>query len=228
MIGIYKIINISSKKVYIGQSKNIEKRWREHIKLLKKGNHHSIKLQRSWNKSGENKFEFEIIEECSIENLDSREQHWIDYYDSINKGFNIVNVGETPKTTKQKLKKKKNTQRYNDFILKLKELENKLECKVDIECELYKENLLNNKYSVTEYSKVINLINFILNYYKNNYDCISEFKINRYIIGLSHQPKLIIEVKHNNGVNCNYLKNKDGFYIESNGKRTKINGDDYE
>lgn len=228
MIGIYKITNISNKKVYIGQSKYIEKRWTEHIRLLEKGKHHSLKLQRSWDKHGKNKFKFEIIEECEIDMLNIKEQYWIDYYNAVIKGFNIVNVGETPIITKQKLKNKKNKQRYDDFIIKLEELKNNLNCEVDIEYKLYKEKLLNNKYSAVEYSKVINLIDFILNYYENNYDYISEIKINRYIVGLSHRPILRVEIKHDDDTVCSYLKDTNDFYVEANGIKSKIDGDDYE
>ena len=34
MIGIYKIENIINNKVYIGSSNNIERRWKEHKRLL--------------------------------------------------------------------------------------------------------------------------------------------------------------------------------------------------
>lgn len=75
--GIYYIENLINNKKYIGQSNNIKDRWRRHISELNKNKHHNDYLQKSWNKYGENNFMFEIIEYCSIENLDDREQYWI-------------------------------------------------------------------------------------------------------------------------------------------------------
>ena len=80
MIGIYKIQNKVSSKVYIGQSIDIESRWYSHIKELRENKHRNEHLQNSWNKYGEENFIFEIVEECKEENLTKREQYWIDYY----------------------------------------------------------------------------------------------------------------------------------------------------
>lgn len=219
MIGIYKITNISSKKVYIGQSKNIGKRWNEHIKLLENGKHHSIKLQRSWNKSGRNKFKFEIIEECSIEVLDSREQYWINYYDSINNGFNIVNVGEISKTTKKKVTKEKSIKKYKEFIEIYNILKSKLNCKIEITCKFYEDKLLNNKYKASEYSKVINLITFILNHYNNKFNSIISFKIDRNYTPITNSPMLAIVLKNIDGNSYRYLKSNNVYYEESDGER---------
>lgn len=61
--GIYIIRCIPTNKVYVGSSKNIEERWLQHKQMLLKGSHHSIKLQRAWDKHGAENFEFEIVEE---------------------------------------------------------------------------------------------------------------------------------------------------------------------
>ena len=47
--GIYKIENKENGKVYIGSSKNIEKRWEAHEVGLKNKRHHNAKLQHAWN-----------------------------------------------------------------------------------------------------------------------------------------------------------------------------------
>lgn len=49
-IGIYKITNIETNNTYIGQSKNIERRWKEHIKDLSFSTHHNYYLQKEFNK----------------------------------------------------------------------------------------------------------------------------------------------------------------------------------
>lgn len=89
MIGIYKITNLADNKIYVGQSIDIEKRWKTHIRELNKGIHHNIKLQNAWNKYGENCFLFEILEECSEHELNSKESFWIKELDSYNRGYNL-------------------------------------------------------------------------------------------------------------------------------------------
>lgn len=74
--GIYKIIHTESGRYYIGSSINIEKRWWKHKNDLKNGDHHSIYLQRLWNKYGEDAFEFQIFEETT--DLIQREQELLD------------------------------------------------------------------------------------------------------------------------------------------------------
>lgn len=79
-IGIYKIKNIITGKFYIGSSLEIKQRWQRHLKDLENNKHHSIILQRAWNKYGKENFIFEILEECSIENLLILEQEYLDNY----------------------------------------------------------------------------------------------------------------------------------------------------
>lgn len=77
--GIYKIVNIINGKVYIGSSKNLNKRWCEHKRNLRKNNHDNNYLQKSWDKYGESSFKFEIIEIVDdVNNLITREQFYLD------------------------------------------------------------------------------------------------------------------------------------------------------
>jgi group I intron endonuclease len=85
MIGIYSIKNVKNNNCYFGSSKNIEKRWKTHLNQLKNNKHHNIRLQRAWNKYGENNFIFEIVEECDETNLLQLEQKYID----LNPKYNI-------------------------------------------------------------------------------------------------------------------------------------------
>lgn len=73
--GIYKITSPSG-KVYIGQSINIFKRWREHKNYVGVG----PKLLNSYEKYGWENHKKEIIEECNIEQLSIRETFWKQYY----------------------------------------------------------------------------------------------------------------------------------------------------
>ena len=89
--GVYKIINTINGKVYIGSSKDISRRWNEHIYSLDVNAHHNKKLQNAWNKYGRQNFKFEIIEECDEKNQFEREQYYIDLYKPfLNDGYNIV------------------------------------------------------------------------------------------------------------------------------------------
>lgn len=90
MIGIYCIKNIFNDKMYIGKSVNIEDRLAGHIRCLNNNYHHSIKLQRSWNKNSENSFIYGAIEECDECDLDFKELYYINLYDSYNNGYNCV------------------------------------------------------------------------------------------------------------------------------------------
>ena len=65
MCGVYMIKNKINGKFYIGSSVDITYRWARHKRQLRNGNHHSIHLQRAWDKYGEENFEFKVIEECS-------------------------------------------------------------------------------------------------------------------------------------------------------------------
>ena len=51
-VGVYKILNIKNDKFYIGSTSTIgfENRWKKHILDLNNNCHHSVYLQRSWNK----------------------------------------------------------------------------------------------------------------------------------------------------------------------------------
>lgn len=97
MIGIYKIENKVNGKVYIGQSINIEERWRTHRNMLRRDDHYNKHFQNSWNKYGEENFDFSVIENVSdIKQLSPREIYWIDYFKSFDKsfGYNMTVGGE--------------------------------------------------------------------------------------------------------------------------------------
>ena len=64
---IYKIINKENNKFYIGSSFNIEKRKNAHFNALRNGKHHSIYLQRAYNKYGEKAFVFTVVKEYDLE-----------------------------------------------------------------------------------------------------------------------------------------------------------------
>ena len=91
--GIYCILNNVNNKRYIGQSQDINLRWKKHKDALNTGKQENKYLQNAWNKYGECSFDFFIIEECSVEDLNKREIYWINYYDSMNNGYNLCEGG---------------------------------------------------------------------------------------------------------------------------------------
>ena len=85
MIGIYKITNPKG-KIYIGQSVNVEKRLREYRGISNCKN--QIKLYRSIIKYGFSEHIFEVLEECTVEELNIRERYWQDFYKVLEEGLN--------------------------------------------------------------------------------------------------------------------------------------------
>lgn len=56
---------------------------------MKAGNHHSIALQRAARKYGQSAFEFSVLEECAVDQLLVREQH---YFDTLKPAYNSCKV----------------------------------------------------------------------------------------------------------------------------------------
>lgn len=79
---IYKITHKSTHQAYIGQTKNLLERWRAHIVDTRSP------IQKAISDEGIASFTFEVIEECSEENADSRESFWIHYYHAYEAGYN--------------------------------------------------------------------------------------------------------------------------------------------
>jgi group I intron endonuclease len=88
--GIYEIHNKINDKRYIGQSIHVRARVLKHISQLNKNEHQNNHLQYSWNKYGEENFEVNVLEYCSVEVLDEKEDYYIMQYQSNNNqyGFN--------------------------------------------------------------------------------------------------------------------------------------------
>ena len=88
MIGIYKITNLINGKIYIGQSVDINKRWRQHKRNSQiKGHEYDKYLYRAFRKYGLENFSFEVIEECSRELLNEKETYYIQYYKANDETF---------------------------------------------------------------------------------------------------------------------------------------------
>ena len=88
--GIYKITNINSQKCYVGQAADIASRWKQHIKRgIGAEAPTRNKLYPAMLKYGVENFTFEIIEECSRDKLNSREDYWKEYFGAKEFGYSI-------------------------------------------------------------------------------------------------------------------------------------------
>ena len=94
--GIYCIKNLKNGKRYIGLSRDIHGRWKQHISDLNGNRHINEHLQSSWNKYGENNFAFYIIEQCLKDDLCDKEKYYISKYDTVNNkyGYNMTSGGD--------------------------------------------------------------------------------------------------------------------------------------
>ena len=94
--GIYKIVNITNNKVYIGSSIDLSKREYKHNWMLINNIHDNTHLQNAFNKYGFENFKFQIIELCGENDLIVKENHHIRKYKSNESdfGYNLATVNE--------------------------------------------------------------------------------------------------------------------------------------
>lgn len=94
-IGIYGIKNLINDKIYVGKTgMNFGDRWDNHKALLRNNNHDNKHLQNAWNKYGEENFEFVVLEDCNIDELNDKEIYWIKYYRESGLAYNIHDGGD--------------------------------------------------------------------------------------------------------------------------------------
>ena len=65
-------------------------RRKEHISKLRRGRHHSAKLQNAWSKYGEDAFDFEVVRLVDVCDLIAAEQSEIDRTGCVEFGYNIA------------------------------------------------------------------------------------------------------------------------------------------
>ena len=99
MIGyIYQIENLVTHQSYIGQTVDINRRKNTHFRTLENNKHENQKLQNSFNKYGEQEFHFRYWTFGNItpQDLNKLECEYIEQFDSINNGFNLIPGGGAP------------------------------------------------------------------------------------------------------------------------------------
>lgn len=106
MFYVYMIINEKNGKIYIGKTMDlITQRFKRHINdaLSMRLNTH---LARAIRKYGEDNFYVKQLDIAMTEDeLNKKEKYWIEHYDAVNKGYNMVDGGEGGNTYKHKTEK---------------------------------------------------------------------------------------------------------------------------
>lgn len=127
--GIYLIRNNINNKIYIGQSVNIKRRIQEHLRsgqpeiYAKKSYRDSnTPIHKAIQKYGIDNFSVVILEKCKKNELNKREQYWIENFNSNNNsvGYNLTSGGQKNFALKgEKHSQAKLTQKQVDEIVNL-------------------------------------------------------------------------------------------------------------
>ena len=87
--GIYKWTNKLTNDIYVGQSKDLAKRFIKYFNLSYLKNRETLVISRALIKYGYSNFSLEILEYCDIANLTEREQY---YFDKLNPEYNTLKI----------------------------------------------------------------------------------------------------------------------------------------
>jgi group I intron endonuclease len=124
MIGIYKITNTTTGKIYIGSSINVDYRIKQHFKCLRGNYHRNSHLQLSFNKHKEISFVWDLICECDKNELLKKETEYILKYKSFDRkiGYNILINAEHSRLGVKHSQETKNKISENKKGIKLNEI----------------------------------------------------------------------------------------------------------
>lgn len=93
--GIYKI-TIGPRTFYWGQAQDLRQRELEHVSAFRRAKHHNPWLQRAYDKHGETAMEFSVVLRCPVEDLNAREQEYLDAWCGVAGCANVATVAEAP------------------------------------------------------------------------------------------------------------------------------------
>ena len=104
LCGIYKLVNTVTGQCYVGQSQRMQKRIKEHFRLLRLNKHPNQHLQRSYNKYGASAFYGAVEVECAdLKELDTLEETFLQgqaWFDEPTV-YNIADFAKAPMRGKQ-------------------------------------------------------------------------------------------------------------------------------
>ena len=178
---IYHIINKINGKKYIGKTNNLPHRIESHLSALALNKHHSVKLQRAYNKYGKDNFIFSYqeVEVANEDELSLREILEIEKYDSYNNGYNMTLGGDGNQLLldySTRILVYQILQRYNGICNTLARY---YHCSPDVFYAL-RDNILYDKleYSQQELNNLIEKIGLSDSNLKENYVAHNEKKLN--------------------------------------------------
>ena len=87
--GIYKIEDVKTGNIYIGQTDDIKRRLTNHNARIKKSYHDYKEFNEAYADDPE-RIKFEILEECDESELKAREKYWINYCQKVD-GWTVIN-----------------------------------------------------------------------------------------------------------------------------------------
>jgi len=148
--GIYLIKNNITGHCYVGQAKNISKRIWSHLNssISPEASDYDYPLHKAFRRYGVDNFDLQVLEECSVKDLNEKEIYWIARYDSKRNGYNQTEGGNY--TVAKKLPK---------AVLK--------QLKADLIANKLTNSELSKKYSVSE--SIISRINIGLAWKEDSY-----------------------------------------------------------
>lgn len=101
---IYKITNTINDKVYVGQTtRTLDERFKEHLRNCNAKSKQTVHLYLAMKIYGKENFSISLLDEAlTLEELNQKEIYWINYYDSIYHGYNMMQGGqdENPMSSK--------------------------------------------------------------------------------------------------------------------------------
>jgi len=128
IIGIYKITHRITGKAYIGQSIDIlNERWKSHINFAQDKKKWQV-IKKALYKHGITKFTFEVLEECSKEDLNDREIYWISYFNTVSPaGYNLTSGGGGLQNPSEETRKKLSEAKSKPCIITIDGISNEYE-----------------------------------------------------------------------------------------------------
>ena len=127
IVGIYKITHRDTGKAYIGQSVDIFKRWKSHSNFAQAKKNWQV-IKRALHAHGVAQFIFEVLEECSKEDLNDREIYWIKHFNTVSPaGYNLTSGGGGLQNPSKETRVKISEAKFKPCIITINEISKEYE-----------------------------------------------------------------------------------------------------